>query len=127
MIRASCSVLSGDWRTVGASHGGHGYDDGDVGPAEAEVGPPKAVETGQVTAPEAAPSGTGRTKAFSGTVVEPPFIPKRSAKTLKAEALSRRDPDAIRRAFETGDYPYKSKVTENALSRAHAAAAGRDS
>ncbi len=29
-------------------------------------------------------------------------------------AISRHDPDSIRRAFETGDYPYKTKVTEHA-------------
>ena len=27
-------------------------------------------------------------------------------------AISRHDPDAIRKAFETGDYPYSTKVTE---------------
>ena len=54
------------------------------------------------------------TRAFSSVPAQPPFILKKAAKALKAEAASRRDPDAIRRAFETGDYPYKTKVGEKA-------------
>ena len=36
--------------------------------------------------------------------------PRRPSRSI----AQRRDPDAIRRAFETGDYPYKSKVSEKA-------------
>ena len=35
-------------------------------------------------------------------------------KPLGVETRARRDPDAIRRAFETGDYPYSTKVKEKA-------------
>ena len=50
------------------------------------------------------------------TVVSTPvpnFEPKKEIKPPKIEpAVHRHDPDAIRRAFETGDYPYTSKVSE---------------
>ncbi len=51
---------------------------------------------------------------FSSAPAEPPAAPKKPAKALKTESPSRRDPDAIRRAFETGDYPYTTKVSEKA-------------
>ncbi|HYA72169.1 MAG TPA: polyphosphate kinase 2, partial [Roseiarcus sp.] len=89
----------------------------DVRLADAKTASPKAAEAKEVAAPKTAPSqpsGAVRARAFSDAAAEPAFVPKKSAKALKAETLSRRDPDAIRRAFETGDYPYKSKVTERA-------------
>jgi hypothetical protein len=89
----------------------------DVRLADAKTASPKAADEKEVPAPKpprSEPSGSVRARAFSDAVVEPPFVPKRTVKALKAEALSRRDPDAIRRAFETGDYPYKTKVTEKA-------------
>jgi polyphosphate kinase 2 len=46
--------------------------------------------------------------------VAAPFVGEKSAKLVRVETYSRRDPDAIRHAFETGDYPYKSKVGEKA-------------
>ena len=39
---------------------------------------------------------------------------ERTEKPLGVETRARRDPDAIRRAFETGDYPYSTKVKEKA-------------
>jgi len=39
---------------------------------------------------------------------------ERLEKPLGVETRARRDPDAIRRAFETGDYPYSTKVKEKA-------------
>jgi len=89
----------------------------DVRLADAKTASPNAAEAKDGAAPKAAPSQPGgavRARAFSDAAAEPAFVPKKSAKALKAETLSRRDPDAIRRAFETGDYPYKSKVTEKA-------------
>ena len=89
----------------------------DVRLADAKTASPKAADEKEVPAPNpprSEPSGSGRARAFSDAVVEPPFVPKKTVKALKAEAVSRRDPDAIRRAFETGDYPYKTKVSEKA-------------
>jgi polyphosphate kinase 2 len=40
--------------------------------------------------------------------------PDKTEKPLGVETRARRDPDAIRRAFETGDYPYSTKVKEKA-------------
>src|SRR5271166_4439999 len=55
-------------------------------------------------------------------VISAPLPPRKAAKRAvepdepnlhRVEVQSlRHDPDTIRRAFETGDYPYKSKVTE---------------
>ena len=43
----------------------------------------------------------------------PNFEPRKEIKPTRVEpAIHRHDPDAIRRAFETGDYPYTSKVSE---------------
>ena len=39
---------------------------------------------------------------------------ERTERPLGVETRARRDPDAIRRAFETGDYPYSTKVKEKA-------------
>ena len=39
---------------------------------------------------------------------------ERLEKPLGVETRARRDPDAMRRAFETGDYPYSTKVKEKA-------------
>ena len=44
----------------------------------------------------------------------PLFVGEKAARSMRVETISRRDPDAIRHAFETGDYPYKSKVGEKA-------------
>ena len=68
-------------------------------------------------APKAEPPAKGAlapTRAFSSAPLQPAFAPRKSAKALRIEPPSRRDPDAIRRAFETGDYPYTTKVTEKA-------------
>ena len=44
-----------------------------------------------------------------------PPVPPEPERSHRIEVQSlRHDPDAIRHAFETGDYPYKSKVTEKA-------------
>ena len=86
-----------------------------------------------------APPAPGQTTptpmpSLSSVVVSAPLSPRKAAKRAieleesrqqRVEVQSlRHDPDAIRRAFETGDYPYKSKVTEIPLHGAHAAAAG---
>jgi polyphosphate kinase 2 len=54
------------------------------------------------------------TRAVSSAPLQPAFVARKAAKPLKVEPPSRRDPDAIRRAFETGDYPYTTKVSEKA-------------
>ncbi|MGL4241733.1 MAG: polyphosphate kinase 2 [Beijerinckiaceae bacterium] len=53
----------------------------------------------------------------------PPETGKRSTKAERREAMRRAeaDPDAIRRAFETGAYPYEDRLTERAYSREMAA------
>jgi len=67
--------------------------------------------------PRAEPLAKGAlapTRAFSSAPLGPAFVARKAAKPLKIEPPSRRDPDAIRRAFETGDYPYRTKVGEKA-------------
>jgi polyphosphate kinase 2 len=89
----------------------------DVRLADAKAASPKTAEVKRAPAPKIArseESASGRAKAFSDAAAEPAFVPKKTAKPVKVEAFSRRDPDAIRHAFETGDYPYKTKVTEKA-------------
>ena len=48
---------------------------------------------------------------------------RRSTKTERREAMRRlqADPDAVRRAFETGEYPYSDRLTERAYARQMAA------
>ena len=60
------------------------------------------------------PAEAIKTTAPEVTVVAAPIAPqRREARTTKSEGYSHRhDPDAIRRAFETGDYPYTTKVSE---------------
>jgi polyphosphate kinase 2 len=67
--------------------------------------------------PRAEPLAQGAlapTRAFSSAPLGPAFVARKAVKPLKIEPPSRRDPDAIRRAFETGDYPYRTKVGEKA-------------
>ncbi len=89
----------------------------DISSHDAQPSAPKTDAKAVAPAPrteQPAKAALTPTRAFSSAPVEPVFVAKKTAKALKAETLSRRDPDAIRRAFETGDYPYKSKVTERA-------------
>ena len=67
----------------------------------------------------AAPIG-GAAAALAG--VETP-VTRRSVKFEREEALRRAkaDPDAIRRAFETGTYPYADRLTEGAYLKQMAA------
>ena len=58
-------------------------------PTDDNAAPP--VSTALVSAPDSAPPAASRSRT-------PP--------------VSRHDPDAIRRSFETGDYPYATKITE---------------
>ncbi len=51
-----------------------------------------------------------RTAAF----VAAALAPRKAERSRGLETHARRDPDAIRRAFETGDYPYSTKVKEKA-------------
>jgi polyphosphate kinase 2 len=52
----------------------------------------------------------------AGKLEKAPKLEKadRTEKPLGVETRARRDPDAIRHAFETGDYPYSTKVKEKA-------------
>jgi polyphosphate kinase 2 len=76
--------------------------------------------------PPARRDETGRAAALSpatSVIVSAPLPDRKhrretpdrpESKTARYDVQSlRHDPDAIRRAFETGDYPYKSKVTES--------------
>ena len=85
-----------------------GSNGGAAGPAKAaDALPPR------VTSP--APRSPG---AVSVSVPLGPQRPERrrphEPKKAHIEIPARHDPDAIRRAFETGDYPYKTKVAEKA-------------
>ena len=59
-------------------------------------------------------------------VLEPPsavqVVHAQARKTSRgpepAAQVSRHDPDAISRAFETGDYPYTTNVSESTISTA---------
>jgi polyphosphate kinase 2 len=68
----------------------------------------------------AAPSAKQREKAAkaekTAKIAKPARVDKleRTERPLGVETRARRDPDAIRRAFETGDYPYSTKVKEKA-------------
>jgi polyphosphate kinase 2 len=68
---------------------------------------------------KAAPSAVASTLPAlinaSGTLVVAPSSPRRTSRGPEpAVQVSRHDPDAIRRAFETGAYPYKTNVSERA-------------
>ncbi len=55
------------------------------------------------------------TDTSKGPAPAAPLVPRAASASRKSEPahhLPRHDPDAIRRAFETGDYPYATKVGE---------------
>jgi hypothetical protein len=62
-------------------------------------------------------SATPIGRAAADLALVPPDMPaRRSTKTERREAMRRlqADPDAVRRAFETGEYPYPDRLTERA-------------
>ena len=69
-----------------------------LSPTQPALSPKKAAKALRAEAPSSKPAPS----------------PKKAAKALRADPIPRRDPAAIRRAFETGDYPYVTKVTEKA-------------
>jgi polyphosphate kinase len=71
-------------------------------PAKAPQKPEKAAKP---TKPEKAAKPQKAPKLEKAEKIEKP---------LGVETRARRDPDAIRHAFETGDYPYSTKVKERA-------------
>ena len=80
---------------------------------EGEIKPTLKADDSKVT-PADAPAPVS-------IIVSTPLPPRKPSKTVAEPEQPRRvevqslrhDPDAIRRAFETGDYPYKTKVSES--------------
>jgi polyphosphate kinase 2 len=79
---------------------------------------PVGKEAGESFATDASAASALRPSSIVVTARLPrrrsrPTPPPEPERPHRVEApLLRHDPDAIRRGFETGDYPYKSKVTE---------------
>jgi len=57
-----------------------------------------------------APRATKPVEAKKATAVAAPEETVANAKSMEDLAAARHDPEAIRRAFETGEYPYKTKL-----------------
>jgi polyphosphate kinase 2 len=61
--------------------------------------------------PRPAPDGAGLIGRSAAALAQPaPARPRKAGKAARASVQLRRDPEAIRRAFETGEYPYQSRV-----------------
>ncbi len=97
-------------------------------PVRAEKASSKASPSAKSPLEQPAPSSDSASQigraALSLTGQEPGIEPtRRSTKTERREALrnAQADPDAIRRAFETGAYPYADRLTEGAYLKQMAA------
>ena len=88
---------------------------------EIKPAPPQAGDA-RTARPDPSRTPSAASLPPASIVISTPLPPRKAARRAaepeepslqRVEVQSlRHDPDAIRRAFETGDYPYKSKVTE---------------
>jgi len=96
-------------------------------PAPERVPPAKKAAASGKTARRKPAAGTGERKAETAAPAEAAASPILSAPASVQEldpqnaahrlAMLRHDPDAIRRAFETGEYPYKQKLRRSAYEK----------
>ena len=81
-------------------------------PGGAKTAPPNSGR--EPPAPTPSPNSVAISNPLSSRKAAKRELELEESRQQRVEVQSlRHDPDAIRRAFETGDYPYKSKVTES--------------
>ncbi len=81
---------------------------------ETEIKSTAKADGAETVAPEAAPSPQPTSIVVTAPLRRRTKPAKEHEPVHRIEVQSlRHDPDAIRRGFETGDYPYKTKVTES--------------
>ncbi len=89
---------------------------------ESQIKATAKAEGAKVAPADVAHPGAAQAASRASIIVSTPLPHRKAAKSVeepeepplhRVEVQTlRHDPDAIRRAFETGDYPYKSKVSE---------------